>query len=140
MDVELIVLLYSGQNNHLLLSMVKHLDHRNVAKQIDLQVNIIKIVTQIAQHAQLQASVSIVTVIGDLMRHLRKCLQCSIEAFNIGRETSKWNSIFHSSLEVCLMELTKKVDQSCTTCFIYGYSHKFFEDFVESGMFKGMDQ
>ncbi|XP_028549166.1 uncharacterized protein LOC110101950 [Dendrobium catenatum] len=99
----------SGQNNHLLLSMVKHLDHRNVAKQIDLQVNIIKIVTQIAQHAQLQASVSIVTVIGDLMRHLRKCLQCSIEAFNIGRETSKWNSIFHSSLEVCLMELTKKV-------------------------------
>ncbi|KAH0461611.1 hypothetical protein IEQ34_009186 [Dendrobium chrysotoxum] len=98
----------SGQNNHLLLYMVKHVDHRNVAKQIDLQVNIIKIVTQIAQHAQLQASVSIVTVIGDLMRHLRKCLQCSIEAFNIGRETSKWNSIFHSSLEVCLMELTKK--------------------------------
>lgn len=129
MGVELIVLLSSGQNNHLLLSLVKHLDHRNVAKQIDLQVNIIKIVIQIARQADLKASVSITTAIGDLMRHLRKCLQCSIEAFNSGRETSKWNSIFHSSLEVCLMELTKKVDQSCTTCFIFGYSHNCFKDF-----------
>ncbi|XP_020586388.1 uncharacterized protein LOC110028750 [Phalaenopsis equestris] len=99
----------SGQNNHLLLSMVKHLDHRNVAKRIDLQVNISKIVTRIAQQAQLEASVSIINAIGDLMRHLRKCLQCSIEAFNVGRETNEWNSIFHSSLEVCLVELTKKV-------------------------------
>lgn len=103
--------------------MVKHLDHKNVAKQIDLQVNIVKVVTLIAQQAQLQASVSIVTIIGDLMRHLRKCLQSAIEAFNIGREISKWNSIFHASLEVCLMELTQKVDQSCTTCFICGSYH-----------------
>lgn len=120
-------MLSSGQNNHLLLYMVKHLDHKNVAKQINLQVNIIKVVTLIAQQAQLQASVSIVTIIGDLMRHLRKCLQCAIEAFNIGREISKWNSIFHASLEVCLMELTKKVDQSSTTCFICGYSCHFLK-------------
>ncbi|KAK8960734.1 hypothetical protein KSP40_PGU016881 [Platanthera guangdongensis] len=99
----------SDQKNHLLLSMVRHLDHKNVAKDIDLQVNIINTVTQIAQQAQVQASIPIVTALCDLMRHLRKCLQCSIEDSDIGRETSKHNSILHYSLEVCIVELTKKV-------------------------------
>lgn len=99
----------SEQKNHLLLFMVKHLDHKNVAKDIDLQINIINIVAQIAQQAQMQASISIVTALCDLMRHLRKCLQSSIEDSDIGRETSKQNSILHYSLEVCVMELTKKV-------------------------------
>ncbi|KAK8968179.1 hypothetical protein KSP40_PGU008500 [Platanthera guangdongensis] len=66
-------------------------------------------VTQIAQQAQVQASIPIVTALCDLMRHLRKCLQCSSEYSDIGRETSKDNSILHYSLEVCIMELTKKV-------------------------------
>ncbi|PKA54757.1 hypothetical protein AXF42_Ash000592 [Apostasia shenzhenica] len=98
-----------GKNDHLLLSMIKHLDHRNVAKQMNVQVNIINIVTQIVQHAQIQASVAIFTTISDLMKHLRKCLQYSIEASITGEELSKWNSILHSALEGCLVELIKKV-------------------------------
>ncbi|KAK8950197.1 hypothetical protein KSP40_PGU000247 [Platanthera guangdongensis] len=99
----------SEQKNHLLLSMVRHLDRKNVAKDNDLQINIINMVTQIAQQAKVHALIPIVTALCDLMRHLRKCLQCSIEYFYIGRETSKDNSILHYSLEVCIMELTKKV-------------------------------
>ncbi|XP_010907682.2 protein SEMI-ROLLED LEAF 2 isoform X2 [Elaeis guineensis] len=100
----------SGQNSHLLLSIIiKHLDHKNVAKQPLMQINIVNVVTHLAQHAKPQASGAIITAISDLMRHLRKCMQCSIEASNLGDDVNEWNSILHFALEECLVQLTDKV-------------------------------
>lgn len=100
----------SEQNSHLLLSLiVKHLDHKNVAKQPDMQIDILHIASRLARDVKLQASLAIVTAISDLMRHLRKCLQCSVETSSQGNDTNKWNSALHSALEECLLELTNKV-------------------------------
>lgn len=100
----------SEQNSHLLLSLIiKHLDHKNVAKQPDMQIDILHIATRLAQDVKLQVSLAIVTAISDLMRHLRKCLQCSIEASSQDNDTNNWYSALHSAIEECLLELTKKV-------------------------------
>ncbi|MQL74847.1 hypothetical protein Taro_007208 [Colocasia esculenta] len=100
----------SGQNSHLLLSfLVKHLDHKNVAKQPDMQIEIINVAAHLAKHAKLQASVAIITGISDLIRHLRRCLQCSIETANLDSDNSRWNVAFYSALEGCLVQLINKV-------------------------------
>lgn len=101
----------SGQNSHLLLSIIiKHLDHKNVAKQTHMQINIVNVAAHLARHAKSQASVAIISAISDLLRHLRKCMQCAIEAYNLGDDVNKWNSILHFALEECLVQLTNKVE------------------------------
>ncbi|XP_020093367.1 uncharacterized protein LOC109713618 isoform X2 [Ananas comosus] len=100
----------SGQNSHLLLSiMIKHLNHKNVSKHPIMQINILKVATHLACNSKLQASAAIITAISDSMRHLRKCMQCSIEASNLEGDINKSNSALHSALEECLVQLTKKV-------------------------------
>ncbi|XP_020531887.1 uncharacterized protein LOC18448561 isoform X2 [Amborella trichopoda] len=99
-----------GQNTHFLLSLlIKHLDHKNVAKEPNLQVDIIGVTTRLSQYSKLQASVAIIGAISDLMRHLRKSMQCSFEATNLGDDINKWNHNFQSSLEECLIQLANKV-------------------------------
>ncbi|KAJ3708184.1 hypothetical protein LUZ61_011889 [Rhynchospora tenuis] len=98
----------SGQSSHLLLSItVKHLDHKSVAKRPLLQVNILKVANKLAQQVKLLASVHIISAIGDLVRHMRKCMLCAIEASE--DDDSMPNSDLHSALEACLLRLTKKV-------------------------------
>ncbi|XP_057456269.1 protein SEMI-ROLLED LEAF 2 isoform X2 [Lotus japonicus] len=100
----------SGDKSHLLLStLVKHLDHKNVAKQPILQINIINTTTQLAQNAKQQTSVAIIGAISDLIKHLRKCLQYSSEASSIGNNGYKLNAELQSALEMCILQLSNKV-------------------------------
>ncbi|WVY99285.1 hypothetical protein V8G54_025355 [Vigna mungo] len=100
----------SGDNSHLLLSiLVKHLDHKNVAKQHILQIDIIKTTTQLAQNVKQQASVAIIGAISDLVKHLRRCLQNLAEASSIGDATYRLNTELQSVLEMCILQLSKKV-------------------------------
>ncbi|KAK7261608.1 hypothetical protein RIF29_27923 [Crotalaria pallida] len=100
----------SGDNSHLLLSiLVKHLDNKNVAKQPVLQIHIINIATQLAQNVKQQASVAIIGAISDLIKHLRKCLQNSAEASIVGNDAYKLNTELQSALEMCILQLSKKV-------------------------------
>ncbi|ESW22420.1 hypothetical protein PHAVU_005G152600 [Phaseolus vulgaris] len=100
----------SGDNSHLLLSiLVKHLDHKNVAKQPILQIDIIKTTTQLAQNVKQQASVAIIGAISDLIKHLRKCLQNLAETSSIGDGTYRLNTELKSALEMCILQLSKKV-------------------------------
>ncbi|KAJ0972332.1 hypothetical protein J5N97_020291 [Dioscorea zingiberensis] len=99
-----------GENSHLLLSIiVKHLDHKNVAKQPSKRINIVNVTTYLARQSKSEASVALITAINELLRHLRKCMQVSIEAPNLEDEIIKWNSLFHYAIENCLRELTNKV-------------------------------
>ncbi|WOL03662.1 hypothetical protein Cni_G12382 [Canna indica] len=101
----------SGQSSELLISiLIKHLDHKNVGKQLIMQANIINVATHLTLEAKFQASLSIITCIRDLIRHLRKCLQCSIETSNLrDEEVERWNSVLHFSVEKCLIQLANKV-------------------------------
>ncbi|XP_028757188.1 uncharacterized protein LOC114716365 isoform X1 [Neltuma alba] len=100
----------SGDNSHLLLSiLIKHLDHRNIAKQPLLQINIVKIASQLAEHVEQQASVAIVGAISDLIKQLRKCLQTLAEASVAGSDEHKLNIELQSALESCILQLSSKV-------------------------------
>ncbi|KAG8044560.1 hypothetical protein GUJ93_ZPchr0069g33268 [Zizania palustris] len=100
----------SGQNGHLLLSFtIKHIDHKSVAKKPAKQINILKVASLLAKHAKLKASVTIASATSDLIKHLRKCMHCAIEAPNVQDDVDKWNSALYVALEECLVQLTEKV-------------------------------
>ncbi|XP_010257179.1 PREDICTED: uncharacterized protein LOC104597386 [Nelumbo nucifera] len=109
MDMQLLMEDF-GQNTHLLLSiLVKHLDHKNVIKQPDMQLNIVEIITILAQHSKVQASIAIIGAVTDIMRHLRKSIHYSLEDSNLGVEMIKWNKKFREAVDECLVQLLNKV-------------------------------
>ncbi|XP_050207337.1 protein SEMI-ROLLED LEAF 2 isoform X2 [Mercurialis annua] len=100
----------AGENSHLLLAnLVKHLDHRNVAKQPLIQIDIINVTTQLGQSAKQEATVSIVGAISDLIKNLRKCLQNSAEISNAGNCIDKQNTDLQFAIEKCILQLSNKV-------------------------------
>lgn len=103
-------ILTPGENSHLLLSiLVKHLDHKNIVKQPDIQISIVNVVTHLAENAKEQASTTIVGVIGDLIKHLMKCMQYSAEASSSKDRLDNSNSNLQSALERCILQLSNKV-------------------------------
>ncbi|KAI9106736.1 hypothetical protein K1719_022264 [Acacia pycnantha] len=59
----------TDQESYLLLSiLIKHLDHRNIAKQPILQINIVQITSQLVENVEQQVSVAIVGAISDLIK------------------------------------------------------------------------
>ncbi|KAK9665077.1 hypothetical protein RND81_14G088700 [Saponaria officinalis] len=100
----------SGENSHMLLSiLVRHLDHKNVVKQSLKQINIINIITRLAQFAKQHASVALTGAITELLRHLRKCIQFSAEASSSGSGVNKLNGDLQSALENCIWHLSSKI-------------------------------
>ncbi|KAK4412963.1 protein SEMI-ROLLED LEAF 2 [Sesamum alatum] len=100
----------SGQNTHFLLSiLVKHLDHKNVLKQPDMQLDIVQVVTALARLAKIHSSVAIVSAVSDVMRHLRKGIHCSLDDSKLGEDLIKWNRKYHEAVDECLIELSSKV-------------------------------
>ncbi|CAL0329426.1 unnamed protein product [Lupinus luteus] len=100
----------SGQNTHLLLSiLVKHLDHKNVLKNPNMQLDIVGVITNLAQHTRVQQSVAITGALSDMMRHLRKSIHCSLDDSNLGDEVIQWNQKYRQEVDECLVQLTIKI-------------------------------
>jgi len=85
------------------------LDHKNVAKQPILQINIINTATKLAQNVKQQASVAILGAISELIKHLRKSLQNSAEASSFENDVFKLNTELQFALEMCIFHLSNKV-------------------------------
>ncbi|CAJ1934197.1 unnamed protein product [Sphenostylis stenocarpa] len=100
----------SGQNTHLLLSiLVKHLDHKNVLKNPNMQLDLVGVITQLAQQTRVQQSVAIIGALSDMMRHLRKSIHCSLDDSNLGSEIIQWNQRYRAEVDACLVQLTIKI-------------------------------
>ncbi|KAK1356322.1 protein SEMI-ROLLED LEAF 2 [Heracleum sosnowskyi] len=100
----------SGGNSHLFLSiLVKHLEHKNVGNQHSMQIDIVNVATQIAENVKPQSSVAIIGALADLMKHLRKCIQHSVEASNPEDSSNICNSDLQFALENCISKLSQKV-------------------------------
>ncbi|KAI3874276.1 hypothetical protein MKX03_014308, partial [Papaver bracteatum] len=99
----------SGQNTHLLLSiLIKHLDHKNVIKQPDMQLDILDVTTCLARYSRVQASMSIMGTVSDLMRHLRKSMHCSLDDSNLGADLTQWNRKLQEAVDKCLVQIVNK--------------------------------
>ncbi|KAL5743993.1 hypothetical protein ACOSP7_026855 [Xanthoceras sorbifolium] len=100
----------TGQNTHSLLSiLIKHLDHKNVLKQPNMQLDIMEVTTSLAQQAKVEPSVAIIGAVSAVMRHLRKSIHCSLDDENLGADVIKWNRSFREAVDKCLVELSSKV-------------------------------
>ncbi|XP_074571288.1 protein SEMI-ROLLED LEAF 2-like [Curcuma longa] len=102
-----------GQNPNLLISiLVKHLEHKTVLKQPDLQLNIVEVTVSLAEQSKTQASVAIIGAINDLVKHLRKSMHCTLGSKGIGDDIIKWNDNFHKAVDECIVQLSKKIDDA----------------------------
>ncbi|XP_057541194.1 protein SEMI-ROLLED LEAF 2-like [Amaranthus tricolor] len=98
-----------GHSSHFLLSiLVKHLDHKNVLKQPDMQLDIIEVTTILAEQAEVDPSVALLGAISDIMRHLRKSIHSSLDDSNLGSEVIKYNRRFKELVDECLVQITQK--------------------------------
>ena len=93
----------------LLSILVKHLEHKTVLKQPDMQLNIIEVTTCLAAQSKAQSSVAIIGAISDLLRHLRRSMQCTLSKLDLGDDMIKWNNRFQKAVDGCLVQLAKKV-------------------------------
>jgi len=104
------ILVVAGKNTHVLLSMlIKHLDHKTVLKEPNMQLDIVEVTTSLAQYAKVQPSVSIIGALSDVMRHLRKSIHCSLDNSNMTNDVVEWNKNFREAVDKCLVQLSNKV-------------------------------
>lgn len=89
--------------------LIKHLDHKNVLKKPNMQLDIVDVVTCLAQQTKVQPSMAIVGALSDMMRHLRKSIHCSLDDSNLGNEIIEWNRRFQAAVDACLVQLSHKV-------------------------------
>ncbi|KAL6569925.1 hypothetical protein OROMI_014439 [Orobanche minor] len=100
----------SGHNTHFLLSsVIKHLDHKNVLRNPNMQIDIVQVAISLTRLTKAQPSVTIIGAFSDMMRHLRKSIHCSLNDSELGEEIIKWNRKFHAVIDECLVQLSYKV-------------------------------
>nr|GMD29740.1 protein EFR3 homolog B-like isoform X1 [Ipomoea batatas]GME08605.1 protein EFR3 homolog B-like isoform X1 [Ipomoea batatas] len=100
----------SGHNTHFLLcTLIKHLDHKNVLKEPEMQIDIIEVATALARVTKVEPSVTIVGAFSDMMRHLRKSIHCSLDDTELGEEVIDWNKRYRAAVDECLVQLSHKV-------------------------------
>lgn len=101
---------FSGEITHFLLSvLVKHLDHKNVIKRPNMQLDILEVATSLSRETKIKASVAIVGAISDIIRHLKKCIHHSLTDGNLGTDVINFNKQFTEAIDECLVELSSKV-------------------------------
>lgn len=100
----------------MLSTLIKHLDHKIVLKEPQMQLDIVEVATSLAPYAKVQPSVSIVGAVSDMMRHLRKCIHCSLDDSNLAPDVINWNKNFKKVVDRCLVQLSNKVSH---------FSHSF---------------
>lgn len=89
--------------------LVKHLDHKNVLKEPNMQLEIVEVTTSLAEQAKVESSVALIGAVSDIIRHLRKSIHCSLDEANLGDDVKNWNKSFREAVDKCLVQLSHKV-------------------------------
>ncbi|KAK1614762.1 hypothetical protein QYE76_020279 [Lolium multiflorum] len=98
----------SGQNMNLMISiLVKHLEHKSVSKQPEVQLSIVEVIASLAEQSRAQASAATIGAISDLVRHMKKTLQVAVGSREL--ELVKWNDKLRKAVDDCIVQLSKKV-------------------------------
>ncbi|XVF38077.1 hypothetical protein REPUB_Repub20aG0066700 [Reevesia pubescens] len=104
----------SGQSTHFFLSiLVKHIDHKNVLKKPDMQLQIVEVTTSLAQDSKVEPSVAILGAVSEVMRHLRNSIHCSLDDATMGADNINWNRKFKEAVDNCLVQLSHKNYNLC---------------------------
>ncbi|AQK81089.1 ARM repeat superfamily protein [Zea mays] len=110
LDMQLLVE-SSGQNMHLMLSLlIKHIEHKTMLKQPDMQLSIVEVAATLAEQSSAIASPATVGAISDLVRHLKRTFHITLGSKDM--ELVKWNEKFRKGIDECLVQLSKKVSDA----------------------------
>jgi hypothetical protein len=111
--------------------LVKHLEHKSVSKQPEVQLSIVEVIASLAEQSRAQASAAMIGAISDLVRHMKKTLQVAVG--NRELELVKWNDKLRKAVDDCIVQLSKKVLSSQTKTFLWSnffsllYSLQFYK-------------
>nr|CAB3445568.1 unnamed protein product [Digitaria exilis] len=98
----------SGQNINLMISvLVKHLEHKAILKQPEVQLSIVEVISALAEQSRAQASAATIGAISDLVRHMKKTLHVALGSKDL--EVVKWNDKLRKAFDECIVQLSKKV-------------------------------
>nr|XP_023894081.1 uncharacterized protein LOC112006003 [Quercus suber] len=97
----------SGNQQLILASLIRHLDHKNVAHDPQLKSYVIQVATALARQIRSGAVLAEIGFVCDLCRHLRKSLQATVES--VGEQESNSNILLQNSIEGCLLEIAKGI-------------------------------
>ncbi|XP_035814663.1 protein SEMI-ROLLED LEAF 2 isoform X5 [Zea mays] len=98
----------SGTNINLMISvLVKHLEHKAILKQPEMQLSIVEVITALAEQSRAQASAATIVAISDLVRHMKKTLHLALGSNDL--EVVKWNDKLRMAFDECIVQLSKKV-------------------------------
>lgn len=106
---------HSGKNSDnemlILAAIIRHLDHKNVVRDLQLKSDIVQNATFFVRQLKSRVMTPEVGVVSDLCRHLRKSLQATVES--VGLQESTWNDSLQNSIEDCLLEIIKGIGNIC---------------------------
>ncbi|XP_059437223.1 protein SEMI-ROLLED LEAF 2 [Corylus avellana] len=97
----------SGNQQLILASLIRHLDHKNVAHDPQLKSYVIQVATTLARQIRSGVVLAEIGFVCDLCRHLRKSLQATVES--VGEQESNSNILLQNSIEDCLLETAKGI-------------------------------
>ncbi|KAG2655960.1 hypothetical protein PVAP13_1KG045300 [Panicum virgatum] len=98
----------SGKNINLMISvLVKHLEHKAILRQPEMQLSIVEVISALAEQSRAQASAATIGAISDLVRHMKKTLQIALGSKDL--EVVKWNDKLRKAFDACIVQLSKKV-------------------------------
>jgi protein EFR3 len=86
--------------------LVKHLEHRTVLKQPDMQLDIIEVTTSLTKQSRTQNSMALMGALTDMVKHLHKSMQLPTDA-SLGAEEIKRNNRYHKVVDECLVQLCR---------------------------------
>lgn len=97
----------SGNEQFILIALVRHLDNKDIIHDPQLKSNIVQIATSLVKQLRLRSVVAEIGVASNLCRHLRKSLQVTVEI--VRPEEASWNFLLQDSIEDCLLEIVKGI-------------------------------
>ena len=87
--------------------LVKHLEHKSVSKEPEMQLSIVEVIAALAEQSRAQASAATIGAISDLVRHMKKMLHVAVGSRDL--EVVKWNDKLRKAVDDCIIQLSKKV-------------------------------
>ncbi|GJN18979.1 hypothetical protein PR202_gb06203 [Eleusine coracana subsp. coracana] len=98
----------SGQNINVMISiLVKHLEHKAVLKQPEMQLSIVDVIAALAEQSRAQASAATIGAISDLVKHMKRALHVTLGSRDL--EVVKLNDKLRKGVDECIIQLSKKV-------------------------------
>lgn len=107
----LLSLNFPGNQQLILASVIRHLDHKNIFHDLQLKSCVIRVATALARQIRISSALTEIGSVSDLCRHLRKSLQVTVEA--VGEEELNLNYSLQNAIEDCLVEIAKGVNAIC---------------------------